>query len=49
LLCLYCHDNEHQRYQVAPAPDEAPPSHEADRPSTFTPLAHLADLLKRKS
>ena len=75
LLCLYCHDNEHQRNQVAgAAPDasaprfrwcsvstvttmnqvadasgEAPPSREQDRPSTFTPLAHLADLFKRKT
>lgn len=48
LLCLYCHDNEHQRYQVAHPPGETPPSHEAERPSTFTPLAHLADLFKRK-
>jgi len=43
LLCLYCHDNEHQRYQVT----EAPPGREQDRPSTFTPFARLADLLKR--
>ena len=48
LLCLYCHDNEHQRYRVADEPDEAPPSHEQDRPSTFTPFSHLTDLLKQK-
>ncbi len=46
LLCLYCHDNEHQRYLVADASDEAPRSREPDRP--FTPFARLADLLKRK-
>jgi hypothetical protein len=46
LLCLYCHDNEHQRDQVADASAETPPSREPDRP--FTPFAHLADLLKRK-
>jgi hypothetical protein len=45
LLCLYCHDNEHQRYLVADAPDKAPPSREPDRP--FTPFAQLANLLKR--
>ena len=46
LLCLYCHDNEHQRDQVADASAETPPSRKSDRP--FTPFAHLADLLKRK-
>lgn len=53
LLCLYCHDNEHQRNQVAdPSADpsgEAPPGREPDRPSTFTPFSQLADLLKRKT
>ena len=46
LLCLYCHDNEHQRNQVAAASGEAPPSRELDR--AFTPFAHLANLLKGK-
>ncbi len=46
LLCLYCHDNEHQRYQAA---DETPPGQERDRPSTFTPFARLAELLKHKT
>ena len=49
LLCLYCHDNAHQRNQVADASGEAPPGREHDRPSTFTPFAHLADLLKRNT
>jgi len=48
LLCLYCHDNEHQRYEVADASDEVSPDREHDRPSTFTPFARLADLLKHK-
>jgi 5-methylcytosine-specific restriction endonuclease McrA len=48
LLCLYCHDNEHQRYLAAATPDQAPPSRAQDPPSTFTPFAGLADLLKRK-
>lgn len=46
LLCLYCHDNEHQRYVVADAAANTPASRESDRP--FTPFAHLADLLNRK-
>ncbi len=49
LLCLYCHDNEHQRYQVADASGEAPPGREQDRPSTFTPFGQLQDLFKRKT
>ena len=49
LLCLYCHDNEHQRYLVTDTtPDETPRSREQERPSTFTPFANLAHLLKRK-
>ena len=49
LLCLYCHDNEHQRYQVADTTGEAPPDRERDQPSTFTPFAGLAHLLKRNT
>ena len=49
LLCLYCHDNEHQRYQAADASDESPPNRKQDQPSTFTPFANLADLLKHKT
>jgi hypothetical protein len=48
LLCLYCHDNEHQRNQVADASGEAPPGREQDQPSTFTPFSRLADLFKPK-
>ena len=49
LLCLYCHDNEHQRNQGAEQSGEAPQNREQERPSTFTPFAHLADLLKRNA
>ncbi|HSQ50253.1 MAG TPA: YajD family HNH nuclease [Nitrospiraceae bacterium] len=49
LLCLYCHDNEHQRSQVADPSDTAPLGREQDRPSTFKPFAHLAKLLKRNT
>jgi hypothetical protein len=48
LLCLYCHDNEHQRYLAAGTSDESSPRREQERPSTFTPFARFADLLKRK-
>lgn len=49
LLCLYCHDNAHQRHQVADASSQAPPGREQERSSTFTPFAPLADLLKRNT
>lgn len=45
LLCLYCHDNEHQRDQAGPGLDDSPLNREADRP--FTPFARQANLLKR--
>ena len=46
LLCLYCHDNEHQRQL-----DAAAGSLTADRapePATARPFAALGDLLKRR-
>ncbi len=48
LLCLYCHDNEHARYQVA---NEGNASTSRDEPkalSTHTPFAELRALLKRE-
>jgi hypothetical protein len=49
LLCLYCHDNEHSRYE-----DSAPNSelrHDEEQTSTgsFRPFAELGELLKKKS
>ena len=45
LLCLYCHDNEHQRYLEQPGAGsnrrDAAPS------STHTPFADLASLWKK--
>jgi 5-methylcytosine-specific restriction endonuclease McrA len=48
LLCLYCHDNEHSRYEVAEALGEATPGGEQEPPSTFKPFADLEALLKKK-
>jgi hypothetical protein len=48
LLCLYCHDNEHARQQVADAYGEATPGGEHEPPSTYRPFADLEALLKRK-
>jgi HNH endonuclease/Zn-finger in ubiquitin-hydrolases and other protein len=47
LLCLYCHDNEHQRDQVASESNVSRSSGEPDHP--FTPFSHLANLLKRNT
>ncbi len=48
LLCIYCHDNEHSRDQVADAYDDAPSDKSSDNDSVDKPLAGLADLLKDK-
>jgi len=47
LLCLYCHDNEHARQQVADAYGELTPGGEHESPATYRPFADLEDLLKR--
>ena len=49
LLCLYCHENEHARDQVADAYGEATPGEERGPTSTYKPFAGLADALKRKT
>jgi hypothetical protein len=45
LLCLYCHDNEHQKHQLegTKAPDDDP-----SRTATHQPFANLKDLLDKK-
>ncbi len=45
LLCIYCHDNEHQKYLLegTKAPDP-----EKDSAATYQPFAGLKDLLKKK-
>ena len=45
LLCLYCHDNEHQRQQAAATDDRRPAgSHGA----THTPFADLKERLAKR-
>jgi len=44
LLCIYCHDNEHQRYLEADAHGAA--GKNAAAPATHNPFAGLADLFK---
>ena len=53
LLCIYCHDNEHSRHEVADAygesaadDEQASPSDEQASPSIHRPFADLEALLK---
>jgi 5-methylcytosine-specific restriction endonuclease McrA len=48
LLCLYCHDNEHSRYEVAEAYGAAAADNEETAPSIHQPFADLEALLKNK-
>jgi 5-methylcytosine-specific restriction endonuclease McrA len=48
LLCLYCHDNEHARYQTAADGNAVTPGEESEPLSTHTPFALLRTLLKRE-
>ncbi len=49
LLCLYCHENEHARNEVADAYGPATPGEEGQPTSTYKPFANLADVLKRNT
>jgi hypothetical protein len=46
LLCLYCHDNEHQRQLEAAGGGSGPSA--GGRASTYTPFASLKELLAKK-
>lgn len=49
LLCVYCHDNEHERQKVAAAYSEDAPQGGQEEPrSTYQPFAGLADLLNKE-
>lgn len=48
LLCLYCHDNEHSRYEDSAAYSDVSPDGEQDDASTYRPFANLDALLKNK-
>ena len=49
LLCIYCHDNEHSRDQVAEWYDEATPADGQESRYGNNPFASLKDLLKDKT
>ncbi len=46
LLCIYCHDNEHSRDQVADAYDQDVPDNSSENDFVDNPFAALGDLLK---
>ncbi|WP_347815473.1 YajD family HNH nuclease [Ignatzschineria sp. RMDPL8A] len=48
LLCLYCHDNEHQRMQEIASYGTTKNTDGGEIESTFNPFAGLADLMKKK-
>lgn len=48
LLCIYCHDNEHSRHEVAEAYGEATPGDEREPSFIHRPFADLEALLKNK-
>jgi hypothetical protein len=48
LLCIYCHENEHARNEVADWYDESKPKEEKKPSSTYKPFAALEALLKEK-
>jgi len=48
LLCLYCHDNEHQEYMDEGTFGKTTPEEERKPSTTYKPFAGLDDLLKNK-
>ena len=48
LLCLYCHDNEHQRQLDAARGQASSPTATEHQVATHNPFADLKDLLAKK-
>ena len=48
LLCLYCHDNEHQEYLDGESFGNETPGEKKEDPATYKPFADLDALLKKK-
>ena len=48
LLCLYCHDNEHERHSVADWSEAPTPGGRQQPVSTYKPFAGLDSVLKDK-
>jgi len=48
LLCLYCHDNEHQKYLDQESFSQGTGDRDPSKSSIYKPFAELAELLKDK-
>ena len=48
LLCLYCHDNEHSRYEDSAPYSDVTPDTDHEPSGSFKPFADLEALLKNK-
>jgi 5-methylcytosine-specific restriction endonuclease McrA len=48
LLCIYCHDHEHEKYKLKGYVDGAEPAEKPKGSSIANPFANLDDLLKEK-
>jgi len=48
LLCLYCHDNEHSRYEDSASYSKVTPGGQESSSGSFKPFADLEQLLKNK-
>ena len=48
LLCIYCHENEHSRQEVADAYGKAEPERRREPASTYRPFEALGALLKTR-
>lgn len=49
LLCIYCHDHEHEKYKLKGYVDGAGPVEKPKGPSIANPFENLENLLKRES
>ena len=48
LLCLYCHDNEHQRYEEHSRHGSGAGTENKSNAGSFNPFANLKDLMQNK-
>jgi predicted amidophosphoribosyltransferase len=48
LLCLYCHDNEHQKQLEAAARSGSAPSKSEAPAATYSPFANLKEMMEKK-
>lgn len=47
-LCVYCHDNEHQRFAYLVRGEGYTITSDSKKSSTYNPFANLKDILKHK-